>query len=389
MLDLRTIEFKGLKGKHVIIRIDANVPFDGDKPKDSIRLTEPLKTLQKLQAVGARTIVLSHRGRPEGVDIKLSLRPIAAWYQGKLEPKTVVFQPIVSFEEIKMNAHSMAEGDVMFLENVRFHPGEKKNDMDFAEQLASLGEIYINEAFANSHRNHASMTGITSFIDSYAGPNVMEELKMMEPIVASTKHPFVAIVGGAKITSKLHAVEKLLEFADHVFIGGAIATAFFAAQGKDVGRSLCKPKEKEQARALMGHHAIRLPRQLVFKSAAGEYRSAGIAAIREDESIVDIGLDTVADIRKVAINAKMILWNGPVGIVEDPRSRVGSDAIAHLMAEVSKGSAYGVIGGGDTINLPEELGIADFIDHISTGGSAMLEYVGGQPLPALEVLKNK
>ncbi|NQV11897.1 phosphoglycerate kinase [Candidatus Uhrbacteria bacterium] len=389
MIKLRTIDFSTLKGRHVILRVDINVPVEGSIPRTSVRLTSALDTIKKLQTAGAKTIVFAHRGRPKGVDLKFSLEPIAKWFMKELAGDTVFFQPVAAFKDLKARVQTMAHGDVVFIENLRFHPGEKANDPEFAEQLASLGEVYINDAFGNSHRDHASMTGITQYVDSYAGPGIAHELEALESVLNPTKSPFVAIVGGAKISSKLHAIEHMLAHADQVFIGGAIATAFFAAQGKEVGTSFMKDGEIEFARKLMGHHALKLPTDVLVKSAAGKYRSINVLDIQKDEAIVDIGRKAVADISEAARHAKLILWNGPMGIVEEEQSRVGSDAVAHIVAEVARGKAYGVIGGGDTVNLPFELGIAEFIDHISTGGGAMLEYVGGQELPALEVLKQK
>jgi 3-phosphoglycerate kinase len=389
MIKLRTIEGVDVKGREVILRVDINVPVEGRIPETSVRLTSAARSIKELQSSGARVIVLAHRGRPKGVDPKFSLEPIARWFMEELQDDTVFFQAAAPFDEIKRRIHAMASGDVLFLENLRFHPGEKKGDLVFAEQLASLGDIYVNDAFGNSHRDHASMTGITRFVDSYAGNGILRELQALEPVAHPTKRPFVAIIGGAKISSKLHAMRHVLDTADQVFVGGAIATAFFAAQGKDIGTSFIIKEEIEFARELMGHHALRLPSDVLVKSTSGKYRTIAVTEIKEDEAMVDIGINTITDISKVAKKAKLILWNGPVGIVEEEQSRVGSDALTHIVAEVARGSAYGVIGGGDTVNLPFELGIADFVDHISTGGGAMLEYVGGQSLPALKVLKEE
>lgn len=387
MINLRTIEFSKLAGRHVILRVDINVPVDGSIPKSSVRLTSALGTIKSLQDIGAKIIVLAHRGRPEGFDRSNSLEPIVRWFIRELPQDTVLFQPVAEFAQIKSRIKTMAPGDVMFLENLRFDAGEESNDDTFAKQLASLGDVYINDAFGNSHRDHASMTGITKYVDSYAGPCILAELKALEPILNPVNRPFVAIVGGAKISSKLHALKHVLDSADHVFVGGAIATAFFSAQGHNIGASLCKQDEVALAKELLGHSSLKLPSDVLVLSSTKKYRLTSIADIGQDEAVVDIGLKAIAEISKVAGGAKLLMWNGPMGIVEEEQSRVGSDAVTHIVAEVSRAQAYGVIGGGDTANIPYELGIADFVDHISTGGGAMLEYVGGQKLPALEVLK--
>jgi len=386
MLNLRTIDFEKLKGKRVLLRVDINVPVGDGEYSDNVRMLSARAVIMSLQNVGARVIVMAHRGRPDGIDESLSLRPLVEWFISELESDSCVFLGAGTYEDTSKRIDVMIDGDVAFLENIRFHKGEMANDVEFSRQLSELGDVYVNDAFGSSHRAHASLSGITEFIDSYAGPHILKEMEMLEPVLMATKRPFIAIVGGAKISSKLSALRYILDHADEVFIGGAIATAFYLALGKSVGSSSVGEKEIALAKSLLGHESLILPRDVLVLRGE-EYVVIEIDDIIEEDVIVDIGMKSVMAIRDAAVECRMIVWNGPVGIVENPQSRVGSDAIAHLVAEVSRGRAYGVVGGGDTIGIPYALGIWEYIDFISTGGGAMLEYIGGQRLPALEKLK--
>lgn len=388
MMNLRTVNFETLNGSRVLLRLDLDVSIEnGEVVGDPLRLLSGLETFKSLQNVGAKTVAIGHLGRPEGVDLKLSLEPVAEWFKGKLDNESVRFQEMIRFDKLLANVNSMAPGDILVLENLRFAPEEKANDVEFSKHLAQLGDVYINDAFANSHREHASMVGVTGHIESYAGPRVMKELEALEPILDGEKDSFVAVIGGAKISSKLHALIRLLEKCSAVFVGGAIATAFYAAKGLDVGSSFYRTEDIELADGLILKPALRLPVDVVVRNKEGEYRSCLPTEIKPNEAIVDIGKRSVENIQAHVRNAKLILWNGPVGIVEERESRVATDAIAQILAEVSRGSAYGVAGGGNTIAIPKELGLLDLFDHVSLGGGAMLEYVGGQSLPAFEVLK--
>lgn len=387
MLALRTIHVASLAGVRVVLRADLDVPVsDGQIAPGMVRLDAAVRTIRMLQSAGARVVVIGHRGRPTGPDPQLSLEPVARALIARLPAGTAQFVSLSDYTQLVARTHAMAQGDVCLLENVRFHAGEQAGDVLFAKQLAALGDVYINDAFGNCHRDHASMTGITQFLDSYAGPTILQELQALERIRLAQIHPYVAIVGGKKISSKLHALTRLLEQADDVWVGGAIATTCFVARGLGVGASLFVAEDVPLAERLLASKALRLPVDVVVVDAQQRYRTCAPEAMTLEESIVDIGPETIQQIRKRLLGAKMVLWNGPVGIVERRESRVGSDALVHLVAEVARGTTYGVVGGGDTVALLEELGVADFVDHVSTGGGAMLEYVGGQTLPALAVL---
>ena len=390
MIKLRTIDFKELRAKRVLLRVDLDIAFDdGELRKSSIRLKSAMNTVRELHEAGASVVVMAHRGRPKDIDKKLSLAPIAKHIIEQLGSDIASFAGAAEYETILAKTQSMAPGDVLILENTRFHPGERlENDMAelFADQLATLGDVFVNDSFATLHRNVPSTTGVAKRLDSYAGPSIVKELEALEEVRSPKKRPYVAIVGGKKIKSKVHALTRLLDLADEVFVGGAIATTFFAAKGIDVGESHIDEKEIPIAKKLLKSSKLRLPEEVVVVSSSGEHRSTGIEDIASDEAIVDIGKSYIDKIRASCGKAKLLLWNGPVGIIEKPESRLGSDAIAHVIAEVARGSAYGVVGGGNTVGLLEELKIGDFVDHISTGGGAMLEYVGGQTLPALDTL---
>jgi phosphoglycerate kinase len=378
-----------LHGKRVVLRADLDVTVVEGEVVESVRLFAALKSIKALQEKQARIVVIAHRGRPNGVESSLSLEPVSRWLAKKCNIGTVRFQPMRPYDELKEEVDSMALSDVLVLENLRFLAAEKENDEEFSKHLSSLADIYVNDAFGTSHRSHASMVGIPKFIPGYIGPHLQSELEALEPVRKPKRKPYVVIIGGAKITSKLEALKSFLHNADRVFVGGAIATTFYKAKGLNIGRSFYIEDDVQYAEKLLASPALRLPLDLVVKNSKNEYRSVSISEINENESIVDIGPESVKQIGVDIKAAELIVWNGPVGLIEDPRARTGSDAIAHIMAERSRGNAYGVVGGGHTVDVISELNIADLYDHVSTGGGAMLKYVGGELLPALEVLRPK
>lgn len=387
MIKLRRCDLKQLAGERVLLRADLDVPVEnGVVGKGVVRLQAAIETIRELQEIGARVIVMGHLGRPKGEDPKLSMKPVADYMAAQLAAGTVQFAGLASYKQVIDTTHQLAQGDVLVLENLRFHPGERDNDPTFAKQLSALGDVYINDAFGNCHRDHASMTSITEHVPSYAGRNVLREVEALDPILQASRKPYVAVVGGKKISSKLHAVTAILEHADTVFVGGAIATTFYVAQGLDVGASHYKQEEVALAETLMERENLVVTPDVLVKGVDGSYRAAMPDEIQSDEAIVDVGPASIKQMREAMLGADLLLWNGPLGIIEEPQSRVASDALAHAFAEVSRGKAYGVVGGGNTVGLLEELKIMDLVDHVSTGGGAMLEYVGRQALPALEVL---
>ena len=387
-MTLRTINREELRGKRVLLRVDLDVPVtEWEVTGGWVRLRSARRTIKTLQAAGARIVVIAHRGRPKGVDLSLTLRPVVSELANGLDEGTVTFVPPDVHDRLVAKTHAMANGDVVVLENLRFHLGEEKNDDAFAAQLAALGDVYMNDAFATCHRSHASVVGVTKHLPSYAGPGLLHEMEGLAPVMDRARKPFVAIVGGKKISSKLHAMRALMEEADRFFVGGAIATTFFVAEGRPVGRSMYEQDDVAAANELRKLASISLPVDVLVKSLSGSYRVATTHDVADDEAIVDIGPAAIKTMHAAVRGAQTIVWNGPMGVVEDAPSCVGSDAVAHMLAECSRGAAYGCVGGGDTVGLLEELKIADFVDHVSTGGGAMLEYLGHRPLPGLEALR--
>ncbi len=378
-----------LDGKRVILRVDLDVSVEDGVVLESVRLRAALESIHALQEKRARIIVIAHRGRPDGVDLSLSLEPVSNWLAGKCKPGTVRFQPMRPYDELQEEVNALAPSDVLVLENLRFHSAEQENDDEFARNLASLADIYVNDAFGTSHRSHASMVGIPKHIPGYVGPRLRQELEALEVVRKPSRRPYVVIIGGAKITSKLEALKSFLNNADRVFVGGAIATTFYKAKGMEVGQSFYIEDDIEHAEKMLASPSLRLPPDLIVKNSNNEYRAVSISEMDINESIVDIGPSSIKQIAQDIKTAELIVWTGPVGLIEDPRSRTGSDAIAHLIAENSRGSAYGVVGGGHTIDVITELNIVDLFDYVSTGGGAMLKYVGGEALPALEELSKQ
>lgn len=382
-----SIQSVDVRGRRVLCRADLDVTVNNGVAVDSPRLDAALETISFLQEHHARTILVGHRGRPSGPDATQSLKPVCAWLERRRPKGTIRFQPMSDYAAVQEEVRALANGDVLLLENLRFHPDEQKNSPAFSKQLADLAELYVNDAFATSHREHASMVGVPQHIPGYIGVHLERELQALEAVRTVTRRPFTVIIGGAKISSKLEAMQAFVQKADHVFVGGAIATTFYVAQGLDVGNSFVVREEVPLAKALMESENVTLPEDVVVKGASG-YRTANPEDIHDGEEIVDIGVASIRAIHDAVNTSELILWNGPVGIIEDARARAGTDAVAHIVARRSRGDAFGVVGGGNTLDVIEELGIADFFDVVSTGGGAMLKYVGGGTLPALEALRS-
>lgn len=382
-----SIQSVDVRRRRVLCRVDLDVTVNEGVVMDSPRLHAALETISFLQEHHARTILVGHRGRPSGPDATQSLKPVCAWLERRRPKGTIRFQPMSEYAAVQEEVRALANGDVLLLENLRFHPDEQKNNPAFSKQLADLAELYVNDAFATSHREHASMVGVPQYIPGYIGVHLERELKALEAVRTITRRPFTVIIGGAKISSKLEAMQAFTQKADRVFVGGAIATTFYVAQGLDVGNSFVVREDVPLAKALMESENVTLPVDVVVKGASG-YRTANPEDIHDGEEIVDIGAASIRAIHDAVNTSNLILWNGPVGVIEDARARAGTDAVAHIVARRSRGEAFGVVGGGNTLDVIEELGIADFFDVVSTGGGAMLKYAGGGTLPALEALRS-
>ncbi|MEO8257256.1 MAG: phosphoglycerate kinase [Acidobacteriota bacterium] len=387
-----------LKGKRVFVRVDFNVPIKDGRIGDETRIQSSLPTIQYALEQGATVIVASHLGRPKGKPTpSFSLRPIAARL-AELVGRPVVFaEDCIGAAATRAVEEAQQSGNrLVLLENLRFHPEEEKNDPAFAAALAALAERYVNDAFGAAHRAHASVEGITHYLPQAAAGLLMEqELKYLGHVLEAPERPFVAILGGAKVSDKLEVIENLLGRVDRLLIGGAMAYTFFKARGVPIGQSLVENDKVEAARTIAAHAAARQVRfelpsdhvvtDRVEEGTAHEVLAVGDAAIGERLG-VDIGPATIDAYRALIADAKTVVWNGPMGVFEIEAFAAGTNAVARAVAEVDGTT---VIGGGDSIAAVKQAGIADRISHISTGGGASLEFLGGRTLPGVAALTDK
>ena len=393
MLSVKDLD---LAGKTVFLRVDFNVPLDENRNiRNDARIRATLPTLNYLLDKGARVVAASHLGRPKGRHVpELSLKPVAE-HLARLLPRTVSFSPETVGERAEQDKAALAPGQVLLLENLRFHEEETDNDASFAESLASQIDYYVNDAFGACHRSHASVVAITDFVErTAAGFLVEKEVSYLNRLIHSPERPFTAILGGAKVSDKIPVLKNLLNRADSILIGGAMAYTFFKAQGKDTGRSLVEEDILELALSLLSEAEIRgidffLPRDHVV--AAGMEADApaeviGTFPIPADRMALDIGPDTVKAYREIIHGARTVFWNGPMGVFEIDRFAAGTDGVA---AAVAESNALSVVGGGDSVAALYKAGFQDRISHISTGGGASLEYVANETLPGIEALKER
>lgn len=381
-----------LSGKRVLLRVDANVPVSGGRAVDGPhgKIARAAVDIEWLRQRGAKVIVMTHLGRPNGKRVPAySVRPVAKRLSELLVTEVKVARDIAGASARRLMGQ-MNNGDVIMLENVRFDAGEERNSTTLACALAQLGDLYMNDAFAVSHRAHASVDAITSELPSYAGPQLATETEVLEKVVRHPRHPFVLVMGGLKMKDKLPVLRRLAPVVDRVLVGGALAHAFFAAQGLELGRSAYDREGVEDARRLLKRFAekIWLPTDvLVAKSLRKDaaLRTISVKEVRKSDRIVDAGAETLARYKEEIRDAKMIVWNGPFGFCEREPFCAGSFEIARaIAARTSK--AVTVVGGGDTIPVVEAAGVADRFTLLSTGGGAMLEFLAGKKLPGIEML---
>ena len=391
---MKTLDDLDLKGKRVFMRVDFNVPLDKQRRvKDDFRIRAVLPSVHRVIDSGGRLILASHLGRPKGkVADEFSLRPVAE-YLSNLLAKPVPFARDCIGTEVKKQASLLKEGEALLLENLRFHPEEEKNDPEFSAQLAELADIYVNEAFAASHRAHASVEGITRFVPvCAAGYQLQKEIEYFKKALDNPQRPLAIVVGGAKVSTKLGLLENLIPKVDYLIIGGAMANTFFKAQGKEVGKSLVENDYIETAARLLeaankGGVKVFLPVDSVVSVSAescGDVRQVSIDKIPADTQILDIGSQSVQVFESVLQNCKTIIWNGPMGVFETPPFNKGTFALAEFMGTLD---ALTIIGGGDSAAAVKQANAEDKVSYVSTGGGAFLELLEGKDLPGVSALE--
>jgi len=391
MFNKKTVRDIDVKGKKVLVRVDFNVPLKDGKVDDGTRVKGAMPTIQYLLDHGAAVILCSHLGRPkDGPDPKYSLKPVAE-YLSALMGKPVAFAEDCVGPVAEAAAKALKPGEVLVLENTRFHPEEEKNDLKMAQQLASLADLYVDDAFGSAHRAHSSTEGVTHFLPSVAGLLLEKEIKYLDQAISDPKRPFIAILGGAKISDKIGVIKNLLTKADLVLIGGGMANTFLKAQGYPVADSLVEDQALDKAREVLAIAGtkLRLPVDLVLGNkfdADAEIKVIATGSVPVGWRILDVGPETVKAYAKVIHGAGTVVWNGPMGVFEFPRFAEGTFGVARAVAE---SGAITIIGGGDTVSAVEKAGVADKITHISTGGGASLEMLEGLVLPGLAALQDK
>ena len=388
----KTVADVSIDGCRVLVRVDFNVPIDkaGDITDDR-RIREALPTINYLVDHAAKVILVSHLGRPGGQpNSKYSLRPVAEHLQ-KLLGQPVAFVPEAVGPVAEAAVQKLAPGQVALLENVRFYPGEEKNDPGFAEQLAKLADLYVNDAFGTAHRAHASTVGVTRFLPAVSGFLMEKELQALGNALESPRRPLVAIVGGAKISSKISVLQHLLPRVDCLLIGGGMANTFLRAQGQEIGRSLVEVDQIPVARQIMAAAGPKLvlPIDVVVASEPQPAALPTVALVDQvapDQMILDIGPKTVDRFAQVVSTAGTVIWNGPLGMAEVPPFAEGTLGVARALAQ---STATSIVGGGDLVGVLEQLGLADRMSHVSTGGGASLEFLEGKILPGVAALEDK
>jgi phosphoglycerate kinase len=395
-MNFRTLDGVAVEGKRVLVRADLNVPMTDGVVTDRMRIERQAPTIRELTDKGAKVIILSHFDRPKGKVVpSMSLKPVAAALAEEIG-RPVAFAADCVGPIAQAAIARLKNGDVLLLENTRFHPGEEKNDPAFVRQLAALGDIFVNDAFSAAHRAHASTAGIARLLPSVAGRAMEEELRHLEKALSNPERPVLAVVGGAKVSSKIALLEHMVNRVETMVIGGAMANTFLAAEGLKVGKSLYEPDYLETARnvihmATESGCAILLPTDVVVAKelrAGAPCRTVSTADIAGDEMALDIGPKTIAAFKKRLETTKTLVWNGPFGAFETPPFDKGTAAAARAVAQATKeGKLLSVAGGGDTVAALAAAGVEHDFSYVSTAGGAFLEWLEGKELPGVEALK--
>jgi phosphoglycerate kinase len=396
-MDKLTVQDLDAAGKRVFVRVDFNVPLQDGRVTDDSRIRAALPTIKHLQAQGARIILASHLGRPDGkVTDSLRLRPVGERL-GQLMGKTVPVTGDALGAGTEDAVGRLRNGEILLLENLRFHAEEEKNDPVFAAQLAAYCDVYVNDAFGTAHRAHASTVGIAKLRPAYAGFLMEKEIANLGMLVNNPEHPFAAIIGGAKVSDKIKVLKNLLAKVDIMVIGGGMANTFLLAQGKAIGKSLAEPDRVEDARAILAAAEekgvkIVLPVDVVVAkevTRGTEHKTLSVDKVPASWHIVDLGKQSLENIEVALADVKTVLWNGPLGVFEIPSFAHGTKAIARFLADRAEQGAKVVIGGGDSVAAITQQGLADKMTHISTGGGASLEFLEGRELPGVTVLLDR
>ena len=394
MTQFRTLDDADLSGKRVLVRVDLNVPTENGRVTDRTRIARILPTIREISDKGGRAVLLAHFGRPKGgPDETNSLKPIAAALAEELG-RPVAFVPATVGDIAHSAIGAMRDGDVVLLENTRFHPGEEKNAAEFIEQLAALGDIFVNDAFSAAHRAHASTEGLARRLPAHAGRTMQAELAALARALELPERPVVAVVGGAKVSTKLELLGNLVKRVDVLVIGGGMANTFLAAQGKAVGKSLCEHDLLDTARDILakaGDCRIVLPVDAVVASAFKAHapsKTVPVDAVGPDDMILDIGPRSVEAVKAVLETARTLVWNGPFGAFELQPFDAGTVAVAQEAAALTvAGKLVSVAGGGDTVAALNAAGAAEGFTYVSTAGGAFLEWMEGKVLPGVEALR--
>ena len=397
-MDKATVRDVDVRGKHVLVRVDFNVPLDdAGHITDDTRIRAALPTIQYLLDQGAAVVLMSHLGRPKGKpDPKYSLRPVAARL-GELLGRPIEMASDCAGPEVERQAKALQPGHVLLLENLRFHAEEEANDPGFAKQLAALGEIYVNDAFGTAHRAHASTEGVAHNLPAVAGFLMEKELNFLGSALENPKRPFVAISGGAKVSDKIAVLDRLIEIADAILVGGGMANTFFKANGLEAGDSLVEDDKLDEARRLMEKARVAGKRFVLPVDVAVADRFAADAErtlttpdhVMPGWRILDVGPQTLVVFGEVLADAQTIIWNGTMGVAEFPAFAQGTNALIGLLVERTEAGATTIVGGGDSAAAVEAAGAAEKVTHVSTGGGASLEFLEGRTLPGVAALRDR